>query len=496
MRFHVLALLTALPLAVVSAQRGDPPQEAPQFWNDRELADWATPRAGLGVRPGHFSERDYHEAPNAEWVRTYPVYFPGQEPAGYWAMLQARRPELLVGAGPRAPAAWVTAGRRVFEELDVPAFRSTDPQLIAVARSADAYAKLGGHAQNDGTVFGLRWVPTGQGLALGVSDCRICHTRVMPDGTLLNGAPFNVSFDGLIGELATRGTALFFPGESTVLVNWRQYVVPWLSGDVHERMKNMSLSEQGALARSVPPGSFARFNGSPFHPAKVPDLIGLEDRTYLDHTGSHRLRGAADVMRYAALVSCCDSADFGQHRILTDRQRRILYRMPDELLFALTQYLFSLEPPANPNLRDPRAPAGRDVFERAGCSGCHTPPLYTNNKLTLAQGYALPPNHPNREDVMPVSVGTDPGLALRTRKGTGFYKVPSLKGVWYRGMFNHDGSVTTLEEWFDPARLRDDYVPSGFKGVGVTRRPVPGHEFGLTLSAEDKGALIAFLKTL
>ena len=68
--------------------------------------------------------------------------------------------------------------------------------------------------------------------------------------------------------------------------------------------------------------------------------------------------------------------------------------------------------------------------------------------------------------------------------------------VWYRGLFGHDGSITTLEEWFDPARLRDDFVPSGFKGYKLTHRAVPGHEFGLNLKAEEKRALIAFLKTL
>jgi Zn-dependent membrane protease YugP len=56
--------------------------------------------------------------------------------------------------------------------------------------------------------------------------------------------------------------------------------------------------------------------------------------------------------------------------------------------------------------------------------------------------------------------------------------------------------VATLEDWFDPRRLRDDYVPTGFKGYGVNARAVPGHEFGLHLSSEDKRALIAFLKTL
>jgi hypothetical protein len=87
-------------------------------------------------------------------------------------------------------------------------------------------------------------------------------------------------------------------------------------------------------------------------------------------------------------------------------------------------------------------------------------------------------------------------LALRTRKATGYYKVPSLKGVWRRGPFEHNGSIATLEDWFDPARLREDYIPTGFKGVGLKTRAVSGHEFGLTLAAEEKKALIAFLKTL
>jgi hypothetical protein len=95
-----------------------------------------------------------------------------------------------------------------------------------------------------------------------------------------------------------------------------------------------------------------------------------------------------------------------------------------------------------------------------------------------------------------VKLGTDPNLALKTRKGTGYYKVPSLKGLWYRGLIEHSGSIASLEEWFDRKRLRDDYVPSGWKAPGQKNRAVPGHEFGLDLPAGDKAALIAFLKTL
>lgn len=54
----------------------------------------------------------------------------------------------------------------------------------------------------------------------------------------------------------------------------------------------------------------------------------------------------------------------------------------------------------------------------------------------------------------------------------------------------------TLEDWFDPKRLRHDYVPTGFAGPGIKTRAVKGHKFGLRLSGDDKRALIAFLRTL
>lgn len=128
---------------------------------------------------------------------------------------------------------------------------------------------------------------------------------------------------------------------------------------------------------------------------------------------------------------------------------------------------------------------------------CHTPPLYTNNKLVAATGFDPPEGAlAIGLDVIKRRVETDSGLALKTRKGTGYYKVPSLRGVWYRGLFEHSGSVASLEEWFDPKRLRDDYVPGGWKGPGIKTRAVPGHRFGLDLSEEDKKALIAFLRTL
>ena len=72
--------------------------------------------------------------------------------------------------------------------------------------------------------------------------------------------------------------------------------------------------------------------------------------------------------------------------------------------------------------------------------------------------------------------------------------MPSLKGVWYRTTLEHSGSIASLEEWFDPARLRPDYGSKGWNPPDVKTRAIPGHPFGLSLPADDKSALIAFLQ--
>jgi hypothetical protein len=228
----------------------------------------------------------------------------------------------------------------------------------------------------------------------------------------------------------------------------------------------------------------------------------VKELRYLDHTGLGRQNSIADLMRYAALnqdmkglarygTFIPEGIDFGKLPSPVTRSRYL-----DEELYALSLFIYSLEPPPNPHPFDSTAARGQRIFLREGCARCHTAPLYTNNRLTPAEGFTPSPEELKDLDVLAESVATDSALALGTRRATGFYKVPSLKGLWYRGMFPHDGACATLEDWFDPRRLRDDYVPTGFKGYDVRARAVPGHTFGLNLSREDRQALIAFLKTL
>ena len=139
---------------------------------------------------------------------------------------------------------------------------------------------------------------------------------------------------------------------------------------------------------------------------------------------------------------------------------------------------------------------GQAIFRREKCETCHPAPDYTTGKLTLAEGYEPPRNHPFRDDIGRVSLGTDPGLALKTRKGTGFYKIPSLRGLWYRPRLLHDASIVSLEELLDEARLSADYERKGWSPPGVTKGSIPGLEFLTKLPAEDNKALIAFLRSL
>jgi len=495
-----LALLAAFSAALVAQA----PTDIPRIWDDAALADWATPVAGLNVRPSHYSSAEYYSVPGDN-LRTYPIYHPGSEPAGYWEELNKKRPEPLVDASKiRSREDWIAAGERAFREVDNLWSRTDDPALIAQARDPRSFE--GVFRLPDGTSFGPRWVVTAEGVRLSSPACSACHFTVREDGTVAVATPKGPRPPGS-PQLIPRGIGVvaagaplamqrFYAGDPRPTATWRMWTVPWAPDERIESRRDASDRELQELVGGDP-GVFNRPHGSPFYATKIPDLQILRYSRYVDATGTHRLRGPEDAGRYAAFITGADPMDFGPHRILTDAQRRVRFRYADEVLYAIGMYLMSLEPPKNPNPAAADVLArGEQIFRREGCVNCHVPPTYTSGRLTLAQDWQPPTNHPNRDDIATVSVGTDPGLALKTRKGTGFYKIPSLRGVWYRPRLLHDASVTSLEEMFDVARLSPDYEPKGWNPPGVTRRAVPGHTFGLSLNAEDRSALLAFVRSL
>lgn len=496
-------------LAAVTVVSGLPQarQAIPRIWDEVQLKDWSTPVAALNLSPGHYSPDQYYASPT-ENLRTYPVYPPDREPAGYWEWLQKQKPEPLVDITViRSDADWIKAGERAFRELDVVLARTADPAMINRARDPRTFE--GVLTLADGSVPDPRWVMTNQGLMLTVSDCSNCHVSIRPDRSVLTGGP---SIPWPQPEVALRphglGPAEFLPlqysrtfqGDSLGVAFWRMVAAPWAPDERVEKLRDITdLRQMGAYFPNGKGGTL-RTNGSPFYNAKVPDLHTLRYYKYLDATGTHRLRGPEDVALYIAQITGADPLKFGPHDLLAAEQRQVQFHFADEVLFAIAKYLLSLEPPQALRSPDPAQQAvvaeGALVFERAGCGSCHAPPAYTNGKLTPAAGFNVSVDHPNRQDIMAAGVGTDSGLAMKTRKGTGLYKVPSLRGVWYRLFLLHDGSVASLEELFDLQRMDASHVPGGWRPPETGAIAIPGHRFGLDLTAEEKAALIAFLRQL
>ncbi len=501
--------LLVVSVSVAQVPRTDFHPNIPKTWDDDQIATLELPLANPAGSPKHVSADYYYRIPVRQIYREYHVYPPKYRPAGYITWLRQQESEIVWGedtngrkfAPPlKTEADWIKAGEIVFDSA-LGSFPLADKDLDSMD---EFVSKRGIPLTKDGVLpfLAFRIVEKGK-IEIGGGSCGSCHTRLMPDGTILKGAQGSIPSDRIFAEELRAG--LRGPIEAVRAQERGLFAALWQRPDPLGRLGDMSIGELASIHDAIPAGVIARHRSSPFYPVQVPDLIGVKDRKYLDHTGLQLHRSIADLMRYAALNQGVDFlASFhgfiplGGPKFDTrpEPEKSPVQRYSDEQLYALALFVYSLRPPPNPNRFDATAARGQSVFEREGCASCHPPPLYTNNSLTPATGFKIPVDHREKYAILPVSIGTDPNLTMNTRRGTGYYKVPSLKGVWYRGMFEHSGSVATLEDWFDPRRLRNDYVPTGFKGYQVKTRAVPGHTFGLELSIEDRQALIAFLKTL
>jgi hypothetical protein len=478
--------------AVAAWQQTEWRPQIPKVWDDEALREMELPLVGLGVQPHHISADYYYRIPVARIPKTYPVYASDREPQGYLDWLRSQETEEAVDFSKlTSKDDWIRAGQSVFDAIT----------NTAAGRPAETFREFSGtpfypRPAKDGTYPWVRyWVVRKGEVRAHFTKCGSCHTRVLEDGTAVPGAQGNLYEGYLHAKELERGTVSSSQWSD---VQRRQYAAPWLTPNPADPFLRATREEAAAFERAIVPGVRYRTGTSHLYPPKIPDLIGVADRKYLDATGLVRQRSIGDLMRYAALVDGVELlSDFGGVRPsgpLPDPSTRT--RLSDEALYALALYVYSFQPPPNPNTPGALSGRGEQVFRREGCASCHTPPLYTSNQLTPADSVTVAAERRATDNVMARSVGTDTRLTLLSRKGTGYYRVPSLRGVWYRGPFEHNGSVATLEDWFDAARLRDDYVPTGFRGAGVEHRAVPGHQFGLRISQEDRQALIAFLKTL
>ena len=484
LRIKVLALVLAAGAFAV---------DIPRTWDKAAVDTLELPLANREFSPIHIDEIAYYRVPERVIYKSYPVYAPGREPSGYMERLRTVEPEVAFDSSTLStPQEWVSAGEIVFN-----APTSFRPLFFTAQDLNDPnfFKETGMPVAKDGTIPFAQWVVRRKGVVeLGSMGCATCHTRVLKDGTVVPGAQGNNPND-YEGALLLQTSAKVLGSEKMleqVHRFARQFELPWLPDDINRLAGSLSLDQLIAAGEAIPAGVTARANTSILLPPQIPDLIGVRERRFLDHTGLVRHRNIGDLMRYISLAQDVFSADrYGSATIANSVPPGARYS--DSQLYALALYLYSLRPPLNPNHFNASAARGKVLFEKLECARCHTPPLYTNNKLVPVEGFEIPAG---TADIVPIRTGVDPRYTLETHKGTGYYKVPSLKGVWYRGPFGHNGSAATVEDWFNPARLDPGYVPTGFKGYDGKTRSIPGHPFGLQLSPSERKDLIAFLKTL
>lgn len=174
-------------------------------------------------------------------------------------------------------------------------------------------------------------------------------------------------------------------------------------------------------------------------PVAIADLRPLRWQTNLHHAATLRNDPAALAVRIETLI-------------ITSLGESV--RPPRRVVAGLVTYLLSLS-------ANRPAPAPNAVFARE-CARCHRSEAAAGDALLLDQ------------------VGTDPLPGESVERGTGMYRVPSLRFVGDRRRLLATGAIADL----------DDLL-----GDRPERR-AKGHTFGLGLPPEEKATLRAYLQTL
>jgi hypothetical protein len=480
--------------------------KVPKVWTAENIEGLMLPLADSSIVVTHLPDSLYYGLEERVIYKTYPFYLPGTEPEGYYEWLKKQEPEIIFDAAKlKTPEDWIGAGEHVY---DYPESTSPFPydDTAAMQKIRQSILRDGTPLTRDNQMPFASLVIREKGkIEIGDFACANCHNRVMPDGQIFKGGQGNYPFDKNFGSSV--GEALL---NTTVPDSVRKEIKEslkalfgawWVKNGLQRKYEDLGYEEVVASLTNTYGGVMHRHGTALGAPTSIPDLYNLKDRKYLDHTGLMRHRNATDLMLYATLNQQADRYDkYGGQTVMAPWPNEggpKLSRYSDAQLYALGQFLYSLKAPKNP---EKFAPAllqqGEKIFIEQGCVTCHTPPLYSNNMLTPADGFTVPASHMAKFDIFDISVETEPSLALQSRRGTGYYKIPSLIGVWNRNALFHSGNVASLEELLDPARLKDDYVPKGYKPGWVASFAVKGHPFGLELNAADKNALIAYLKSL
>jgi hypothetical protein len=222
----------------------------------------------------------------------------------------------------------------------------------------------------DGVLLDYRWVVARDGkLQLSLGSCFGCHSRLMPDGSVLLGAPsnYNLANAPAVGVMLDK-IAPTLPELRLGEKLYASFGVPWVEG---RRARALQEHARGRARRS-PRAGHRRAAGhdvralqrQPVLKTRMADLRGVRDRRYLDATGTHRTPAAGGhrALRHPGRVRA--GSGFGPHHFLPRARSRKPCAPPDAAMYALGLYVYSLDPAPSPYPFDELARKGQAIFTR------------------------------------------------------------------------------------------------------------------------------------
>jgi cytochrome c peroxidase len=237
-------------------------------------------------------------------------------------------------------------------------------------------------------------------------------------------------------------------------------------------------------AKYYPNGSF--FWDQRAASLEIQTLTPIQDHTEMGMT----LTGLETKLKTLAYYPSLFTKAFGNSTITSDKVSLALSQYVRSIVSYQSKYdagrqTFPAGPPPAPNTPFPNFTAeenrGKDIFLSAqgGCAACHGTETFTaaqekNNGLDLT------------------TVDRGFGAVSNNTANDALFKVTSLRNVELTAPYMHDGRFTTLEQVVEHYSTGVQNHPN----LSPQLKLPNGQPRLLNLTAQDKAALVAFLKTL
>ena len=253
------AFFVNVTCAQTSAGRWQP--DIPRTYDPAALSALEVPLVESGFSPVHVSAEYYYGIPVRPIYKSYPVYHPEKEPAGYICWLKRQEPEIAFEPSRlKTKEDWIKAGELVFDAPIVYGSMFIPASDTLYLRDPAWYQKVNPPLAQDGTLPFYRYVIREKGkIEIGLLSCGMCHTRVMPEGTIVKGAQGNFPVERAFAYDYRTGIDDVQMARN---IERTLYATPWLAPDPYAGVGQMSKEEIAARHEAIPPGVMARHGGS------------------------------------------------------------------------------------------------------------------------------------------------------------------------------------------------------------------------------------------